>query len=49
MKKKETEFLTEEEAEAILRVPDRRTFQGKDTEEDSFPCDPAYLRHYPSG
>src|SRR5512139_4129426 len=29
MKKKETEFLTEEEAEAILRVPDRRTFQGK--------------------
>ena len=29
MKKKETEFLTQEEAEAILRVPDRRTFQGK--------------------
>ncbi len=29
MKKKETEFLTEEEAEAILRVPDRRTLQGK--------------------
>ncbi len=29
MKKKETEFLTEEEAEAILRVPDRRTPQGK--------------------
>lgn len=29
MKKKETEFLTEEEAQAILRVPDRRTMQGK--------------------
>jgi integrase/recombinase XerD len=29
MKKKETEFLTEEEAEAILRVPDGRTVQGK--------------------
>ncbi len=29
MKKKETEFLTEEEAQAILRVPDRRTIQGK--------------------
>ena len=29
MEKKETEFLTEEEAEAILRVPDRRTIQGK--------------------
>jgi integrase/recombinase XerD len=29
MKKKETEFLTPEEAEAILRVPDRRTLQGK--------------------
>jgi site-specific recombinase XerD len=29
MKKKETEFLTEEEAEAILKVPDRRTLQGK--------------------
>ena len=29
MKKKETEFLTEEEAEAMLRVPDRRTVQGK--------------------
>ncbi len=29
MKKKETEFLTEEEAQAMLRVPDRRTPQGK--------------------
>src|SRR4030042_2160104 len=29
MKKKETEFLTEQEAQAILRVPDRRTLQGK--------------------
>ena len=29
MKKKETEFLTQEEADAILRVPDRRTLQGK--------------------
>ncbi len=29
MKKKETEFLTEEEANAILRVLDRRTLQGK--------------------
>ena len=29
MKKKETEFLTEEETQAILRVPDRRTLQGK--------------------
>jgi integrase/recombinase XerD len=29
MKKKETEFLTEEEAQAMLRVPDRRTIQGK--------------------
>jgi len=29
MRKKETEFLTEEEAEAILRVSDRRTIQGK--------------------
>jgi len=29
MKKKETEFLTEHEAQAILRVPDRRTHQGK--------------------
>ena len=28
-RKKETEFLTEEEAEAILRVSDRRTIQGK--------------------
>jgi len=28
MKKKETEFLTEE-AQAMLRVPDRRTLQGK--------------------
>jgi integrase/recombinase XerD len=27
--KKETEFLTEDEAQAILRVPDRRTLQGK--------------------
>jgi site-specific recombinase XerD len=27
--RKETEFLTEEEAQAILRVPDRRTLQGK--------------------
>jgi len=27
--KKKTEFLTEEEAQAILRVPDRRTLQGK--------------------
>ena len=27
--KKETKFLTEEEAQAILRVPDRRTLQGK--------------------
>jgi len=54
MKKKETEFLTEEEAEAILRVPDRRTPQGK---RDcailltllTTGCDPAYIRHYPSG
>lgn len=29
LKKKETEFLTEEEAQAMLRVPDRRTLQGK--------------------
>ena len=29
VKKKETEFLTEEEAQAMLRVPDRRTLQGK--------------------
>lgn len=29
MKKKETEFLTEKEAGAMLRVPDRRTLQGK--------------------
>jgi len=29
MKKKETEFLTEEWAEAIVRVPDRRTLQGE--------------------
>jgi integrase/recombinase XerD len=29
MKKKETEFLTEEEVAAILRIPDRRTLQGK--------------------
>src|SRR4030043_1087520 len=29
MKKKETEFLTEEEGQAMLRVPDRRTLQGK--------------------
>jgi len=29
MKKKETEFLTEEEVAAILRIPDRRTIQGK--------------------
>jgi integrase/recombinase XerD len=29
MEKKETEFLTEEETQAILRVPDRRTLQGK--------------------
>jgi site-specific recombinase XerD len=29
MKKKETEFLTEEEVQALLRVPDRRTLQGK--------------------
>ncbi len=29
MKKKETEFLIEEEIRAILRVPDRRTIQGK--------------------
>ncbi len=29
VKKKETEFLTEEEVEALLRVPDRRTLQGK--------------------
>jgi site-specific recombinase XerD len=29
MKKRETEFLTEEEVEALLRVPDRRTPQGK--------------------
>ncbi len=29
MKKKESEFLTEEEAQAILRVPDRRSLQGK--------------------
>ena len=29
VKKKETEFLTEQEVEAILRVPDRRTLQGK--------------------
>lgn len=29
MKKKETEFLTEDEVEALLRVPDRRTLQGK--------------------
>ena len=29
MKKKEPEFLTEDEVQAILRVPDRRTLQGK--------------------
>ena len=29
MKKKETDFLITEKAEAILRVPDRRTAQGK--------------------
>jgi integrase/recombinase XerD len=29
MKKKGTEFLTEEEAQAMLRVPDRRTPQDK--------------------
>lgn len=29
MKKREPEFLTDEEAQAILRVPDRRTLQGK--------------------
>ncbi len=29
MKKKETEFLTEEEADVVLRVPDRRTLQGE--------------------
>jgi len=29
MQKKETEFLTEEEVNAILRLPDRRTLQGK--------------------
>jgi len=29
MMKKETEFLTEEEVAAILRIPDRRTVQGK--------------------
>jgi hypothetical protein len=27
LKKKETEFLTEEEVQAILRVPDRRTLR----------------------
>src|SRR5512136_2456265 len=27
--KRETEFLTEQEAQAMLRVPDRRTLQGK--------------------
>ncbi len=29
MKKKESEFLTQEEAEALLKQPDRRTIQGK--------------------
>jgi len=29
MKKKESEFLTKDEVQAILRVPDRRTLQGK--------------------
>jgi site-specific recombinase XerD len=29
MKKKESEFLTQEEAEALLKQPDRRTLQGK--------------------
>ena len=29
MKKKETEFLTEDEVQAMFRVPDRRTLQGK--------------------
>jgi integrase/recombinase XerD len=29
MKKEETEFLIEEEVHAILKVPDRRTLQGK--------------------
>jgi site-specific recombinase XerD len=29
MRTKETEFLTEEEVSAILRIPDRRTIQGK--------------------
>ncbi len=28
MRKKETEFLTGEETQAMLRVPDRRTLQG---------------------
>ena len=29
MKKKESEFLIQEEAEALLKQPDRRTLQGK--------------------
>ncbi len=29
MKKKEAEFLTEDEVQAMFRVPDRRTLQGK--------------------
>jgi len=29
MKNRESEFLTEEEAAAVLRIPDRRTLQGK--------------------
>jgi len=29
VKKKEAEFLTEQEAAAILRIPDRRSLQGK--------------------
>ena len=29
MRKKETEFLTQEEITALLRIPDRRTLQGK--------------------
>ena len=29
MGKRQTEFLTGEETQVVLRVPDRRTFQGK--------------------
>ena len=29
MKKKESEFLTHEEIEALLKMPDRRTLEGK--------------------